>query len=346
MRCQSEMKVKFAIIGCGRIAPNHLDAIKNAPHAELVAVCDIIEEKAKNTALGNGLKKWYTDAEEMLRKEQIDVCCILTPSGLHCECVCLRAQHGVNVLCEKPLEVTKEKMQRMIDCCRENNVKLGCIFQRRTFDGVIKSKEAIEKGLLGKVTLADASLKYYRDQEYYDSGEWRATWELDGGGALMNQGVHGIDMLSWIMGGIYSVNARCERLLWDIEVEDTAVVTVKFKNGAIGVIQGTTTAYPGLDTVLSFHGSDGSISFGDESLLIWKLKDERIAPPVINGSMGGENCQYSSTNSGHIILVEDMAMAVIDNREPMITGEDAKKSVEIILAIYESAREGKEVVLG
>ena len=340
------MKIKFAIIGCGRISWNHLDAIKNAPHAELVAVCDIIEEKAKKAALENGLDKWYTDAKTMLESEKIDVCCILTPSGMHCECACLCAEHGVNVLCEKPLEVTKEKMQKMIDCCRENNVKLGAIFQRRTYDGVIKSKEAIEKGYLGKVTLADASLKYYRDQEYYDSGEWRATWELDGGGALMNQGVHGVDMLSYVMGGVHSVTAICENLVWDIDVEDTAVVMVKFKNGAVGVIQAATTVYPGLDTVLSFHGSEGSVSFGDESLLIWELKNKEIKPPVICGSMGGQNCQYSSTNYGHITLVEDMALSIIEDRDPMITGEDAKKSVEIILAIYESAKTGKEIILG
>ena len=339
------MTVKFAIIGCGRIAPNHLDAIKNAPHAELVAVCDIDEEKAKKTALENGLEKWYTDAEEMLKNEKIDVCSILTPSGLHCECACLAAKYKVNVLCEKPLDVTKEKMQKMIDCCKENNVKLGSIFQRRTYDGAIKTKEIIEKGGIGKVTLADASLKYYRDQEYYDSGEWRATWELDGGGALMNQGVHGIDMISWIMGGIHSVYARCEKLVWDIEVEDTAVVSVKFKNGAIGVIQGTTTAYPGLDTIFSFHGPDGSISFGDDRVYTWQLKDSTIKEPEINNSMGGKNCQYSSTNIGHTILIEDMAMAVIEDREPMITGEEAKKSVEIILAIYESARTNREVIV-
>ena len=337
--------VKFALIGCGRISKNHLNAIEQAPHAELVAVCDIIEEKAKKVAIDNGLDRWYTDAEDMLNNEKIDVCCILTPSGLHCECACLVARHGVNVLCEKPLEVTKEKMQKIIDCCKENNVKLGCVFQRRTYDGAIKTKEVIESGKIGRVTLADASLKYYRDQEYYDSGEWRATWELDGGGALMNQGVHGIDMLAWIMGGIHSVYSHCKKLVWDIEVEDTAVVTVEFKNGAIGVIQGTTAAYPGLDTVFSFHGPDGSISFGDDDIYIWELKDKTIEKPQVKGSMGGKNCQYVTTNVGHTMLIEDMAMSVLDNRTPMITGEEAKKSVEIILGIFESARTGKKVIL-
>ncbi len=339
------MNVKFAIIGCGRISYNHIDAIQNAPHAELVAVCDIIESRAKDAAQRTGLKKWYTDIETMLDSEKIDVCCILTPSGMHCEHTCIVANHKVNVLCEKPLDVTKEKMERMIKCCRDNNVKLGAIFQRRTYDGAIRTKEVIEQGELGIVSMADASLKYYRNQEYYDSGEWRATWEFDGGGALMNQGIHGIDMISWIMGGIKSVYACCKTLAWDIEVEDTAVAMVKFKNGAIGVIQGTTAAYPGLDTVFSFQGTRGSISFGDDDFYYWQLENSEIERPEVVGSMGGKNCQYNTTNFGHTHLVEDMALAVLEDRDPMITGEEAKKSVEIILAIYESARTGKEVFI-
>lgn len=339
------MIVKFAIIGCGRISPNHIDAIQHAPHAELVAVCDIVENKARSSALKAGLDKWYTDIETMLNNEKIDVCCILTPSGMHCEHTCIVARHKVNVLCEKPLDVTKEKMEKMIACCKENGVKLGAIFQRRTYDGAIRTKEAILNGDLGMITLADASLKYYRNQKYYDSGEWRATWELDGGGALMNQGIHGIDMLNWIMGGIKSVYANCKTLAWDIEVEDTAVVNVEFNNGAIGVIQGTTTAYPGLDTVFSFHGTKGSVSFGDNDFYYWRIDNPKNTKPDISGSMGGINCQYNSSNFGHTYLVEDMALAVLNNREPMITGVEAKKSVDIILSIYESARSGKEVFI-
>lgn len=339
------MLVNFAIIGCGRISGNHLDAIKNAPHARLAAVCDIIEEKARAAALANGLTKWYTSAEEMLKNEKIDVCCILTPSGTHCENACLAARYGVNVLCEKPLDVTKEKMQKMLDCCKENNVKLGAVFQRRTHDGAVKIREIVQSGKIGKITLADASLKYYRTQEYYDSDKWRGTWELDGGGALMNQGIHGVDMLDWIMGGIKSVYARCETLLWNIDVEDTAVVNVKFKNGAIGVIQATTAAYPGLDTIFSLHGSGGSISFGDNGLYIWETADKSIKKPEILDSMGGKNCQYISTNKGHTVQIEDMAIAVMEDRQPMITGEEAMRSVEIILAIYESAKTGMEIFL-
>ncbi len=147
------MVTRFAIIGCGRISENHLDAIAHAPHAELAAVCDIIEERARAAALSNGLDRWYTDIEDMLQNEKIDVCCILTPSGMHCEHTCLVAKHKINVLCEKPLDVTKEKMQKMIDCCRENGVKLGAIFQRRTYDGAICTKEVLENGGIGRVNL-------------------------------------------------------------------------------------------------------------------------------------------------------------------------------------------------
>ena len=336
-----EKEVKFAIIGCGRISGNHIDAINHAPHAKLVACCDLIEEKAKAAAERYGCA-WYTDINTMLAMEEIDVCSILTPSGMHCEHTCMVAEKKINVLCEKPLDVSEEKMRKMIACCRENGVKLGCIFQRRTYDAAIKTREAVENGYLGKITLADAYLKYYRDQEYYDSGEWRATWKLDGGGALMNQGVHGVDLINWIMGGIESVDADCETLNWNIEVEDTAVVRVRYKNGAIGVIEGATTAYPGLDTVFSIHGTEGSIAFGDNGFYIWDLKNKLPAPDV-TGSMGGINCQYSTTNYGHTYQVEDMALSVLENRDPMITGEDAMESVKIILAIYKSSREKRKI---
>lgn len=338
-------KVKFALVGCGRISVNHLKGIKEAPHAELVAVCDVVEEKARKAAEENGLAKWYADMEEMIKAEKPDVACILTPSGLHAECAVRAARLGVNVLCEKPLDVNRENMKRIVDECHKNNVKLGCIFQRRTFDAAIAVKEAIESGIFGKVTIGSANLRYYRDQDYYDSGEWRGTWELDGGGAFMNQGVHGVDLLDWMMGGIESVYAKCERLCWDIDVEDTAAVVVKFKSGAIGTIECCTTAYPGLDTIFQVCGSEGNVIVGDRGIYQWQFKDESIVKPETTGNMGGRNCAYSTDNYGHTFQIEDMAMSVINNTSPMVTGEDAMRSVSIVLAIYESARTGKEIVI-
>ena len=338
-----EKTVKFALLGCGRISANHLDAIEHAPHAKLVAVCDIVEEKAKAVAEKYGCN-YYTDLETMLDNEDIDVCNILTPSGYHAEHGCMVAKRKINVFCEKPIDVTKEKADMLIECCRENGVKLGCVFQRRTYDAAIKTKEAVEKGWLGKVTLADAYLKYWRDDEYYKSDAWRGTLALDGG-ALMNQSIHGIDMISWIMGGIEKVNADCDRLVWDIEAEDTAVIRVRYNNGAMGVIEGATTVNPGHETFFAVHGTKGSIIFGDKGFYMWELEDKSIPVPEVTNSMGGANCQYNETNFGHTYLIEDMAMAVLEDRAPMIGGREARKAVDIILAAYKSSKEKCDVIV-
>lgn len=338
-------KVRFAILGCGRISSSHTDAVKNAPNAELAAVCDIDEEKARKTALENGLNKWYVRLEEMLEKERIDVVNICTPSGMHCEHTVISAKAGKHVLCEKPLDVTKEKIDMMINACKEAGVLLGGIFQRRTSTGAINMRKAIQEGKLGRIVLASAYLKYYRSQEYYESDSWRATWELDGGGALMNQGIHGIDMLQWLAGDVVSVNARCATLARDIEVEDTAVATVRFKSGALGVIEGATSVYPGQDTIFSVHGDKGSVILGDKGFYAWDICGSDEKTPDAGEGFGGLNCGWSSTNSGHTIQVQDMAEAVLTGRQPMIPGDEAKKAVKIVLAIYESSRTGKEVFL-
>lgn len=334
--------VNFAIVGCGRIAPFHAGGIKKAPSAKLIAVCDVIPEKAKAFAEEWGVEKWYTDAETMFENEQIDVCSVCVPSGLHHEIATLAAKHKINVLSEKPLDITLENMQKMINACKENGVKLGAIFQRRTYEAAIKVKEAIDSGAFGKITIGSAYLRFYRDQDYYDSGEWRGTWALDGGGALMNQGVHGVDMISWLMGGVDSVRADCKRLLWNTEVEDTAVITLKYKNGAIGVIECTTSVYPGLETVFSIGGQNGAIRFGDNKIYEWVFKDNSPAEPEIKDAFAGRNCSYDDCTP-HSIQIEDMARAVIENREPMLGGEEATKAVNTILAIYESSKTGKEV---
>lgn len=336
-------KVRFAVLGCGRISSAHLDGIKNAPNAELAAVCDIVEEKAKEAALKYGLEKWYTDFETMLASEDIDVVNICTPSGMHCEHAVIAAKAGKHVLCEKPLDVTKEKLDLMIKTCKEQNVLLGGIFQRRTSNAAIITKNAVSQGKLGKIVLADAYLKYFRSQEYYDSDEWRGTWELDGGGALMNQGIHGIDLIQWMAGEVDSVYAKCETLARNIEVEDTAVIIVKYKNGALGVIEGTTSVYPGQDTIFSIHGDKGTISFGDKGFYAWEFEGSDEKAPDVTDGLGGLNCGWSPEFQGHTKQIQDMAEAVIYGRQPMIPGEEARKAVDIILAIYESARTGKEV---
>lgn len=338
-------KVRFAILGCGRISSAHLDAIKNAPNAELAAVCDIVEENAKAAAVSGGLDKWYTSLEEMLQKEEVDVVNICTPSGLHCENVVVAAKAGKHILCEKPLDVTKEKVDLMIQACKDAGVLLGGIFQRRTSAAAIHTRDAVREGKMGNLVIASAYLKYYRDQEYYDSADWRATWELDGGGALMNQGIHGIDLLQWMAGDIESVFARCATLARKIEVEDTAVISLKFKNGALGIIEGATSVYPGQDTVFSIHGEKGSATIGDKGFYEWSFLGSEEPAPEAGEGFGGLNCGWSPTYSGHTIQVQDMAEAVLYGKQPMIPGEEARKAVDLVLAIYESSRKGIEIKL-
>jgi UDP-N-acetyl-2-amino-2-deoxyglucuronate dehydrogenase len=338
--------MRFGVVGGGVIFKNHANAVNANERAELVAVCDIIEDKAREAMEKYGAGAFYTDYREMVKDKGIDVVCICTPSGTHMEIAVEAAKEGKHVLCEKPLDITVERMDTMIKACRDNGVKLGCVFQRRIMPEAIETKKAIQEGKLGKLVLADAYLKYYRSQEYYDSAGWRGTWKLDGGGALMNQGVHGIDLIEWMAGDVESVFARAGALVRDIEVEDTCVMTLRYKNGAYGVIEGTTSVYPAQDTRFELHGEKGSIIFGDGGIKLWKTLDENEKVPELkNEKVGGSADPKDISSRGHFILVDDMISAIIEDREPMIRGESASKSVKLILAAYESAKTGKEVFL-
>ncbi|NLK08647.1 MAG: Gfo/Idh/MocA family oxidoreductase [Firmicutes bacterium] len=340
-------KLKWGIVGCGVIAPAHGKSLAKTKDAELVAVCDIVRERAEHLAADFGNPAVYTDLDEMLEHADLDILSVCTPSGMHGEHITAAAERGVHVLSEKPLEITLKKVDSAIQACRKAGVKLGGVFQRRTFPTSVEIKKALDAGALGKMVLGTACLKYYRDQAYYDSGDWRGTWELDGGGALMNQGVHGIDLLLWFMGDVRKVFARTGTLLRDIPVEDTAVVSLEFASGAFGTIEGTTSVYPGMDTRIELHGERGTIILEESRINTWKTLDgvEREQEVI-----KGEGAKVASDPSAlgpitHDVLVQDMIDAVKADREPLIPGEEARKAVELILAIYESAKTGKEITL-
>lgn len=336
--------MKFAIVGAGVISDFHAKAITAHNEAELIAICDIEIEKADKLAKEYASSaKVYTNYEEMFASEAIDIVSICVPSGNHAEVAIAAATAGIHILCEKPLDIKAEKMTEMIAAARNNNVKLGGVYQRRTLEAAIITRNAIQEGKLGKLVLGDAYLKYYRSPEYYKSAGWRGTWELDGGGALMNQGVHGIDLIQWMVGDIESVFAYAAPLVRDIDVEDTAVITVKYKNGAFGVIQGTTSVYPGQETRFEIHGEKGSIIFGDSGIKQWEIIDSNEGPPEVTNQEGGSNDPKSISNQGHYIFVDDIIQAVREDRDPLVSGEEARKAVDLILAIYESSRTGKEV---
>lgn len=338
--------LNFAIIGCGVIAPSHANPINNARGAKLYAVCDVIKEKADSFAEKFGAEKVYYDYKEMLKDPEIDVVCVCTPSGLHGEMAMAAAESGKHVVCEKPMEITNEKNEAIIKTVRRCGVKMQCIFQRRTMTAAIAARKAIEEGKLGKIVLASAYLKYYRDQAYYNSAGWRGTWELDGGGALMNQGVHGIDLLNWMVGQrVVSLFAKAGTLARNIEVEDTAVALLQFEGGGYGVIEGATTVYPGLETKFEIHGEYGTIIFTDSGIEKWQFLKEDVPMPEASEKLGGSSDAKKISWGGHLILIQDLIDAINEDREPMIPPEEGKAAVEIIRAIYASSKEGKEVVL-
>lgn len=347
-------KVRFGIIGTGVIAPNHASAITDSHYAELVAVCDVDEAKAEAFAGKFGNPVVFTDYKKMLDEAGLDAVSICTPSGMHSEMTIEAANRGINVLCEKPMAITIPQMDAMLEAVKKNGVKMEVIFQRRTSPLAQKAREAVMNGELGQMVLGDAYLKYYRSPAYYRSADWRATWELDGGGALMNQGVHGVDLILWMMNSpVKSVFAKAEAKVRDIVVEDTAVAIITYENGAYGVIEGTTSVNPGETTTFALHGDRGTIIFGDKGLEKWAVAASRdeVAEHDPSKSVESESALKSSADpravavSGHRFQVDDLAQAILDDREPFVGGEDARKAVELILAIYESARTGKEVIM-
>lgn len=337
---------KFGIIGCGIIAPFHARAIQATTDAELYAVCDIVPQKADDLAKEFNVPKIYYDYREMLQDKEINAVCICTPSGTHGEIAIASAICGKHILCEKPLEITKEKLDNLIFNLSKYNVKVGCVFQRRFQPIPVMVKEAIDKGIFGKCLLADTYLKYYRSPEYYKSAGWRATWELDGGGALMNQGVHGIDLINWFMGGIDSVSAITSTQMHNIKVEDAAIAITRFKNGAIGVIEGTTCVNPGQSTRFELHFEKGSIIFNDSGLLTWNLDGKDYSDmDNINKELNLSNDPKAIGSMSHLPIVQDFVASIKEDRPPMIEPNEGRKAIDIILAIYKSSTEGKTIYI-
>ncbi len=342
--------VGFGIIGSGMIGSLHATAIKTMQGGHLTCVFDPVAASAARLAALHNVPS-YSEWDAFLRHPGLQVVTIATPSGLHQECTLRAAAAGKHVVCEKPLEVTLEQIDSMIQACAENGVLLAAVHQRRFFDSTRAFKQAVDQGRFGKITLADAYIKWFRTQQYYDQGGWRGTWKLDGGGALMNQSIHTIDQLLYLMGDVESVSAFATRSAHErIEVEDVATAVLRFKNGALGVIEGSTACYSKLGHGAEVHicGTEGSAFMRDESFTVWDFKEERPEDAGILAKFGykpgtggvGAADPKAIASVSHQRVLEDMAQAVTAGRQPVVTGNEARKSVEIILAIYQSALAG------
>jgi predicted dehydrogenase len=263
------MTYGFAIVGCGMISNFHAKAIADVRGAKLVACFDTREPAAEKFAAGNNCKA-YTNLSKMLADPKVDIVTIATPSGAHMEPAVAAAKAGKHIIVEKPLEITLKRCDQMIAAAEKAGVQLGAIFPSRFHDSSVKIKRAIDAGRFGRLTLGDAYVKWFRTQQYYDSGAWRGTWALDGGGALMNQAIHSVDLLTWLMGPVTEIQANAATLAHErIEVEDVVVATLKFGNGALGTLEATTAAYPGYLKRIEIHGSEGSALLEEEDLRGW-----------------------------------------------------------------------------
>lgn len=346
------MAFGFGIIGCGMIANFHAKAINDVRGAKLVACFDTFSASADRLAAATGCRA-YHKLDEMLADPDVDIVSIGTPSGAHMEPAVAAARAGKHVIVEKPLEITLKRCDKIIQECEKAGVKLGAIFPSRFHDSSVQLKRAIDSGRFGKLTVGDAQVKWFRPQSYYDSGAWRGTWELDGGGALMNQAIHSVDLLAWLMGPVVEIRAMTATLAHErIAVEDTAVATVRYANGALGVIEASTATYPGYLKRLEIHGSAGSAIMEEEDIIKWDFakKDRRDA--AIHEEMakskstgGGASDPSAIGHHGHAKQFHDLLDAIKKDREPCVNGPEGRRSVEIILGIYKSAETGRPVAL-
>ena len=346
------MALGFGIVGCGMISNFHAKAIGDIRGAKLVACCSNRLESAQRLA-GEFDCTAYASLKEMLADPAIDVVTICTPSGAHLEPAVAAANAGKHVIIEKPLEVTLKRCDKIIEACKKNKVVCSTIFPARFHKASQTLKAAIDAGKFGTLALGDAYVKWFRTQEYYDSGAWRGTWALDGGGALMNQAIHSVDLLTWLMGPVESLTAQTATLAHDrIEVEDVATAAIRFKNGALGVIEATTAAFPGMLKKIEVHGSHGSAVIEEEDIKMWEFakmtaKDRKIVAEFedMTTSGGGAGDPSAIGHAAHAHQFRDVISAIKKGTKPAIDGEEGRRSVEIILAIYKAAQSKKLVEL-
>lgn len=343
------MNYNFGIIGAGMIADFHAKAIKSLTNATLIGICGSNPQKTRDLADKYQCKA-FPDYHEMLLCDEIDIVTIATPSGAHMEPTIEAARRGKHVICEKPIEISPERIDKMIGAHSASGTYFGGIFNYRFTDAIQLLKVAIEKGRFGVITHASAAVPWWRSEEYYKSS-WRGTWRLDGGGALMNQSIHMIDILQYLMGPIDSLHGYIASLGHPIEVEDTATAILRFRNKALGTIYGSTASFPGQPRRLEITGTRGTVIMEDNRFKVWQFADQTGTDKEILE-------KYTTTEKGgsasdpkaipfelHAKNIAAFVSAIEEKRPFEIDGAEARKAVEIILAIYRSAKENKQIFL-
>jgi len=325
----------FGIAGTGMVARYHAQAIAATPGARLAAVCRAERGRASEAAAELGAP-CEPDLQALLARSDVDAVCLCTPSGLHAGQALQAARAGKHVLVEKPMALSLADADAMIGACREAGVRLGVALQRRTDPATRALHDAIRAGELGEMVLGTASVPYFRPQSYYESAAWRGTWALDGGGALMNQGIHLVDLLLWLMGGEAEVvGASAAALDHDIEVEDCAVAALRFSSGAMGALVATTAAAPGFPHRVEVYGTRGGAQIEGDTVARWEGGSPRLQPaPAGSARAGAGGSPTGIGTTGHTLVVRDFAEAVREGREPLVSGEEGRRSLALVLSVY------------
>jgi len=344
----------FAVIGCGMIARFHVRALAEVPGTRVAALVSRKRDSAQKMAQELNLDcALETDLAAVLARPDVQAVIVTTPSGAHLEPAVAAAAAGKHVVVEKPLEITTERCDRIIEACARNTVKLCTIFPSRFGDANQALKSAIDGGRFGKLTLGETTCKWWRSQAYYDEGGWKGTKALDGGGALMNQAIHNVDLLLWMMGPVTHISGFTTMLAHErIEVEDTAVACLRFANGALGVIQATTSVHPGLPKTIAIHGDHGTVVVEQDDVLRWDFTPETPEDKVIRqrfaqktGATGGSSNPAAISHQGHARQLADFVRAIQTNTAPLVDGREGRRAVEVIQAIYQAAQTGQTVAL-
>lgn len=340
-------KIRFALIGGGMAGPLSANAIKNIDNAEIIAFCDVNEAVCQQYKKEYQIPYIYTDYKEMLKNDEIDVVCVITPPFLHEQMVTDIAKSKKHIICEKPIATNLIEADNMIAVCEKEGITLGVIFMYRFMKQALIIKDALDSGKIGRLLSVDCIGKSFRSDEYYASGKWRGTWSGEGGGSLISQTVHFIDLMLFIAGDVESLSGDYMTTIHDdIEVDDMANAIFKFKNGAIGSVVSSTAIRPGYPRRLEIHGEKGTIILEEEKIIQWKIEgmneDDYLTKEIIDSGDTATKAGYVNYEL-HKLQIEDFIEAIRNNRKPKIDGQEGRRALEFIRAIYISGMTGKKV---
>jgi UDP-N-acetyl-2-amino-2-deoxyglucuronate dehydrogenase len=335
---------RVAFVGCGRISNNHFEALAKIDGLDLVAVCDAVEARAREAGEKWGVR-WFTTQEQMLKAVECDVVAIATPSGLHPQHGIVAARAGKHVVCEKPMAITLSSADELVKACDDAGVHLFVVKQNRLNATIQLVKRALDKGRFGRLYMANATVRWARPQEYYDQAPWRGTWEFDGG-AFMNQASHYVDLMQWFMGPVESVMAKTATMARRIEAEDSGAAVLKFRNGAIGVMEVTMLTFPkNYEGSITLLGEKGTVRVGGTAvnkIEHWQFADYDDDDKLVEAANTNPPSVYGF---GHEPYYRNVLKVLRGEAAPDTDGRAGRKSLELILGIYESAKTGREVPL-